>query len=58
MMIHGDADRVVPVRMAHDLFSTLRVPKQLSIVEGANHINSLSVGDSALRDTIARFVGA
>ncbi len=58
MMIHGEADRVVPVHMAHNLFSTLRVPKQLAIVEGANHVNSLTVGDSTLRDTIARFVKA
>jgi fermentation-respiration switch protein FrsA (DUF1100 family) len=57
MIIHGDADHIVPVSMAHNLFSTLQVPKQLAIIEGANHINSLAVGDAALQENIARFFG-
>lgn len=56
MMIHGSADRVVPVRMAHELFATLKVPRQLAIIEGANHLNSLKLGHASLRDDIASFL--
>jgi fermentation-respiration switch protein FrsA (DUF1100 family) len=56
MVIHGDRDTVVPVRMAHELFARLQSPKKLSIIEGADHVNSIAVGAHQLRDEISTFL--
>lgn len=56
-MLHGDADRIVPVRMAHQLFALAPAGTQLEIVHGANHVNSVTVGGAALRDALSRFLG-
>ncbi len=55
-MLHGDADRVVPVSMAHELFALAPAGTQLEIVRGANHVNSLALGGSRLRDSLALFL--
>jgi fermentation-respiration switch protein FrsA (DUF1100 family) len=55
-MLHGDADRVVPVTMAHQLFSLAPAGTQLEIVQGANHVNSVAVGGAALRNSLSLFL--
>lgn len=37
LLVHGDADEVVNVRNAHDLYARAGEPKQLSIIEGGGH---------------------
>lgn len=37
LLIHGAADSLIPVSHAHELFAAAREPKQLWIVEGAEH---------------------
>ncbi|MBE9505878.1 MAG: alpha/beta fold hydrolase [Chloroflexi bacterium] len=37
LLIHGDADEVVPVSHAHALFEAARDPKQLVVIEGGAH---------------------
>ena len=56
-MLHGDADRVVPVAMAHQLLSLAPAGTQLEIVQGANHVNSVAVGGAALRNSLSLFLG-
>lgn len=56
-MIHGDLDRVVPVRMAHALHAIAPPGTSLQIVPGANHVNAVAIGGQALAQTIGNFVG-
>jgi uncharacterized protein len=37
LLLHGDADEVVPVSHAYELFSAAREPKQLTIIPGGVH---------------------
>jgi putative redox protein len=37
LIIHGDADDTVPVGEAHELYSLLRSPKKICILQGADH---------------------
>lgn len=53
-MIHGDADRVVPVSMAHELLQLAPRDTELHVVSGANHVNSVAAGGERVR----AFVGA
>jgi hypothetical protein len=39
LLLHGDADRVVPVRHGRDLFQQLGGPKRLVVIRGADHEN-------------------
>lgn len=55
-MLHGDADRVVPVSMAHRLFSLAPAGTELQIVPGANHVNSVAVGGAALREALTDYL--
>jgi fermentation-respiration switch protein FrsA (DUF1100 family) len=56
LLIHGEADPTVPVRMASELFSIAQSPAQLVLIPEADHINSISVGAEKLRDTIRNFI--
>jgi len=44
---HGDADRVIPVSMGHEVFAAARVRGELLIVSGANHNNVEEMGGRA-----------
>ena len=37
LLVHGDADEVVPVEHAHMLFQEAKEPKELAIIPGAQH---------------------
>jgi len=56
LIIHGANDPVVPASMAQKLFDTVSSPKELVIVPGANHIDSLTRGGEKLQDTIRKFI--
>lgn len=40
MVIHGDADPIVPVQLGRDLFAQASEPKELWIVPGADHFSA------------------
>lgn len=58
LLIHGEEDGVVPVTMASQLLEAAQTHAQLVRVPGANHINALSVGSEALKNTIGEFIRA
>jgi fermentation-respiration switch protein FrsA (DUF1100 family) len=45
LILHGDADKVVPVRHGERLYRLAEEPKQLWIAPGAGHIQALSDGN-------------
>lgn len=56
LIIHGEQDPIVPVRMASELARVSANPPQLVVIPGANHINSLQIGADALQLTIKDFI--
>lgn len=58
LIIHGEDDPTVPAAMAHTLFDNAQGQKELIIVPGADHIDSLTRGGEKLQETIRRFVVA
>ena len=53
LVIHGTEDNVMPVEHGHKVFKLANDPKELSIVEGANHGN---LWDNGLWDTVKDFL--
>ncbi|PIP48965.1 MAG: hypothetical protein COX14_01740, partial [Chloroflexi bacterium CG23_combo_of_CG06-09_8_20_14_all_45_10] len=37
LLVHGDADEVVPLEQAHRLYQKAKEPKKLAIIPGAKH---------------------
>lgn len=56
LILHGENDRVVPATMARTLYDAVTSPKDMIIIPGANHINSLTIGGEKLRETIRKFI--
>jgi hypothetical protein len=54
LILHGDQDRVVPVHHAQRLYDAAREPKQLWIVPGAGHIQTMR--DPAQRDRLVAYL--
>nr|WP_210269954.1 alpha/beta hydrolase [Hyphomicrobium methylovorum] len=50
LIVHGDADEVVPVDMGRRLFAAANEPKQLEIIRGAGHDNHSEFGSFARID--------
>lgn len=38
LLIHGDSDRILPVRCSQDIYSWAREPKELVIYQGSGHL--------------------
>lgn len=56
LILHGTADRVVDPRMARRLFDAAREPKELWLIEGADHYGALQDhADDARRRLLAFF---
>ena len=49
LFVHGAADRFVPARFSRALYDAARAPKQLLLVEGASHNNTMRVGSDEYR---------
>jgi len=58
MIIHGEDDSIVPIHMAHSLFSLAHEPRHLVTVPKAGHTDSLTVGGDSLKDSIVGFTRA
>lgn len=56
LILHGDRDEVIPVQHARRLYEAAREPKQLWIIEGAAHIQSLEQPD--VRDRLVTWLHA
>jgi fermentation-respiration switch protein FrsA (DUF1100 family) len=54
LLIHGEADAVVPAHHAQRLYEAARVPKELWLLPGVGHIQS--VRDVALRRRLGEYV--
>ncbi len=56
MIIHGERDPIVPVRMASELSRVAANPPELVLIPEADHINSIEVGAAPLQSTIRDFI--
>lgn len=54
LILHGDQDRVVPVHHARRLFEAALEPKQLWIIPGAGHIQTMAT--AAQRDRLVAYL--
>ncbi len=52
LIVHGDADEVVPVSHSWEIFNTVKDPKQLMIQEGGDHRMSRTDHQSAFADDV------
>jgi alpha-beta hydrolase superfamily lysophospholipase len=53
LIVHGDADTVVPVKEAYELYSCIGSSKQLSILKGADHrLSNWAIMKPALNDAL------
>ncbi len=55
LIIHGEADEMIPVEHAHRLFAAAAEPKSLYLVPGARHNDTPFVGGSAYVERLRRF---
>lgn len=56
LLIHGEQDPLVPVRMARRLHELAAHPKQLIVVPEATHTNTLLIGGQTLSRDIGAFI--
>lgn len=57
LLVHGTRDDYVPARFSQMLFDAAAERKKLLMVEGANHNNSMRVGESAYREAFTALFG-
>ncbi|MBI2215371.1 MAG: alpha/beta hydrolase [Acidobacteria bacterium] len=58
LVIHGDADTIIPFRCGKALHDGLTAPKELYVIPGADHNDLPLVGGNAYVDKVASFVRA
>jgi fermentation-respiration switch protein FrsA (DUF1100 family) len=56
LYIHGTEDTDVPTYMSEELYAATTAPKQLLIVEGANHVNVAEVASQRYLDSIKNLI--
>ena len=56
LILHGDADTVLPSRMAKELYDAAPEPKQLAVIAGGGHEDSAVVNPSAYFDALIGFL--
>jgi uncharacterized protein len=57
MMIHGDQDRIVPIKLGKKLFAAAPEPKTFYTIAGADHNNTYQVGGEEYFLRLASFIG-
>ncbi len=57
LVVHGTEDRYVPMRFSETLFKAIPGKKELLLVPGANHNNSMRVGRSAYQQAMQDLFG-
>lgn len=53
VVVHGDADRYVPLELGRRLFEAAPQPKRLVVVEDGTHNNSLRLGEDDVEEAFA-----
>ena len=56
LILHGDADRIVPIDLGRQLFERLPEPKQFVTIHGGDHNDATPVDPESYWQTIDRFV--
>lgn len=56
LVIHGDRDCIVPIQMGRMVFESAHPPKDLYIVQGADHNDLVRVGGARYVERLKRFV--
>ena len=56
LVLHGDQDKTVPLEQGRRLFEMLTGPKDLWVVEGADHVNIHRIQPDDYRQRILGFV--
>lgn len=55
MFIHGDKDKIIPLKMSQKLFAKAKEPKELIVIKGAEHLRCRQVGEKELEEKMANF---
>jgi len=56
LILHGDADTMVPVRLARRLYDAAAEPKQLAVIAGGGHADSVEVNTAAYFAAVTGFL--
>lgn len=56
LFLHGSVDSVVPVEMSQQLYNAAPEPKQLFLIQGADHVRIYQPGERSYLKAIQRFV--
>jgi fermentation-respiration switch protein FrsA (DUF1100 family) len=58
LVIHGDQDRVVPMRFGKKIYDLAKEPKQFMLISGGAHINSMFVNKGEYRAKLLSYLDA
>ena len=56
MVLHGDRDEIVPLKMGRELFEAANEPKRFFVIEGAGHNDTYFVGGDRYYDALRSFL--
>jgi len=56
LVMHGDADTVIPFILGHELYDRLTAPKQFFVVNGGDHNDVEAPDEQAYWNTVDRFI--
>ena len=56
LVIHGDADKIVPLRFARSVYAAANDPKEMYVVRGGTHDRPDFVDPDSYYDVVARFI--
>ena len=56
LVMHGTEDGVIPFELGQELFDSLQVPKELLVIQGAEHSEMAAVDADIFYGSILRFV--
>ena len=56
LVIHGDRDEIIPLRLAQGLFEKAREPKEFFLIEGGGHNDLLYIGGRKYYDRVHTFL--
>ena len=57
LIIHGESDTMIPVRLAHSLYDAAADPKELAVIPGGDHDDSAEVNGAAYFAALNGFLG-
>jgi fermentation-respiration switch protein FrsA (DUF1100 family) len=56
LVIHGDRDSIIPFPLGRELYDRLVAPKQLVVVNGADHNDFFDENHRQYWDPVVRFI--